>query len=89
MRAVVHDLAEPLERERRPAFLVAVAAELEAASAIGPGAVYRAAAKVQREHFDPSARSARRARRKPTARLRATAEAASAWGTQPPSAGAQ
>lgn len=50
---LVLDLAEPLERERRPAFLVAVAAELESASAIGPGAVYRAAAKVQRAHFDP------------------------------------
>ena len=63
---LIDDLARPLERERRVAFLQAVAAELEGAAAIGPGAVYRAAARIQRAHFDPPAdtrvgKSARRA----------------------------
>jgi hypothetical protein len=53
--AIVLSLASPIDRERRPAFLQAVVAELEGAEAIGPGAVYRAAAKLQRAHFDPPA----------------------------------
>jgi hypothetical protein len=44
--------ARPLPVDRRDAFLQAVAAELRGRE-IGPGVVYRVAAQVQREFFDP------------------------------------
>jgi hypothetical protein len=51
--AYLDTLAAPIEPNRRSAFLAEVAAELEAAGAIGEGAVYRAAARIQRALFDP------------------------------------
>jgi hypothetical protein len=45
--------ARPLPVERRDAFLQAVAGALQGCREIGPGVVYRVAAQVQREFFDP------------------------------------
>jgi hypothetical protein len=45
-------LAAPLEQERRPAFLAAVAAEIEASSAIGPGVVHQIGRRLQPRFFD-------------------------------------
>jgi hypothetical protein len=44
--------ARPLAVERRDAFLQRVASALEGCE-IGPGVVYRVAAQVQREFFEP------------------------------------
>jgi hypothetical protein len=67
--AIVLDLAAPIERERRLAFLEAVAAEIEAADVSGPGAVFRTAAHIQRAHFDlpQDARTGTAQHRKPRA----------------------
>jgi hypothetical protein len=49
-------LVESIDQKRRAAFLVAVAAELEAggqAGAVGIGSVHRVARTVQRRFFDP------------------------------------
>jgi hypothetical protein len=43
---LLHALAEPIDANRRPEFLQAVAHELENASAIGPGSAHRAARSV-------------------------------------------
>jgi hypothetical protein len=45
--------ARPLPVERRDAFLQAVASALQGCREVGPGVVYRVAAQVQREFFDP------------------------------------
>jgi hypothetical protein len=53
---VLRQLAEPLDQKQRGAFLVAVAAELEAtgqAGAVGIGSVHRVGRVVQRKFFDP------------------------------------
>ena len=53
---VLRHLAEPIDQKHRPAFLAAVAAELEAggqAGAVGIGSVHRVARTVQRRFFDP------------------------------------
>jgi hypothetical protein len=53
---VLRQLAEPLNQTQRGAFLVAVAAELEAgehAGAVGIGSVHRVGRVVQRKFFDP------------------------------------
>jgi len=47
--------ARPLAVERRDAFLQQVASALQGCGEIGPGVVYRVAAQVQREFFDPPA----------------------------------
>jgi len=43
----------PLDPERRKAFVEAVAAELAGCPVLGPGAVHRAIAVVQRKFYDP------------------------------------
>ena len=53
---VLRQLAEPIDQKQRAAFLLAVAAELEAdgqAGAVGIGSVHRVARTVQRRFFDP------------------------------------
>ena len=53
---VLRQLAEPIDQKQRSAFLVAVAAELEAggqAGAVGIGSLHRVARVVQRRFFDP------------------------------------
>lgn len=45
--------ARPLPVECRDAFLQQVASALQGCGEIGPGVVYRVAAQVQREFFDP------------------------------------
>jgi hypothetical protein len=45
--------ARPIPIERRDAFLQQVAVTLQGCNEIGPGVVYRVAAQVQREFFDP------------------------------------
>jgi hypothetical protein len=45
--------AQPLRPEDRDGFLVALAERLKGCGEIGDGAVYRAIAEVQRQHFDP------------------------------------
>jgi hypothetical protein len=46
-------LAQPIAPERRPQFLDAVAAELEASGQSGAGAVHRTARRLQRAYWDP------------------------------------
>jgi hypothetical protein len=53
---VLRQLAEPLDQKQRSAFLVAVAADLEAggqAGAVGIALVHRVGRVVQRKFFDP------------------------------------
>jgi hypothetical protein len=45
--------ARPIAVERRDAFLQQVASRLAGEGELGPGVVYRVAAQVQREYFDP------------------------------------
>jgi hypothetical protein len=45
--------ARPIAVERRDAFLQQVASTLQRCGEIGPGAVHRAIAEAQRQHFDP------------------------------------
>jgi hypothetical protein len=45
--------ARPIAVDRPDAFLQAVAGALQGCREIGPGVVYRVAAQVQREFFDP------------------------------------
>jgi hypothetical protein len=45
--------ARPIAIERRDAFLQQVASSLQRCGELGPGVVYRVAAQVQREFFDP------------------------------------
>jgi hypothetical protein len=45
--------ARPIDVSRRDAFLQRVAVTLQGCNEIGPGVVYRVAAQVQREFFDP------------------------------------
>jgi hypothetical protein len=52
--------ARPLPVERRDAFLQAVAGALQGCREIGPGAVYRVVAEMQRAFFDPPALDHRR-----------------------------
>jgi hypothetical protein len=49
----VMSAARPIAVERRDAFLQQVAVTLQGCNEIGPGVVYRVAAQVQREFFDP------------------------------------
>jgi hypothetical protein len=50
---IVFNLARPLERELRDAFLRAVATELERYEPIGPGIVFRVGKQLQRDFFRP------------------------------------
>jgi hypothetical protein len=52
---LVHALALPLAPDRRAAFVAAVAEQLEAAPALGPGVVFRTAAEIQPAYFSPIA----------------------------------
>jgi hypothetical protein len=51
-RALMHELALPLDPPRRDAFLAAITERLEASPAIGPGAVMAARRELQRQYFD-------------------------------------
>jgi hypothetical protein len=48
----IMDAARPLQIHQRDGFLRAIAEELTKLSAIGPGALHRVIATVQRRHFD-------------------------------------
>jgi hypothetical protein len=50
---LLRTLAQPIDYRRRTEFLQEVARRLEAAAAIGPGAVHRIARGAQREFWDP------------------------------------
>jgi hypothetical protein len=50
---LLHDLAAPLDRPRREAFMTVVAAAIEEATAIGPGVIHRIARSAQRQFYDP------------------------------------
>jgi hypothetical protein len=50
---IVLALAEPIDQRRRPEFLAAVAAELEAEAVHGPGAAHRVGRAIQRKYFEP------------------------------------
>ena len=55
-QSILRALSEPLERDRRPAFLQETERRIEnasAQSAIGPGLVHRVGRATQREFFDP------------------------------------
>ena len=51
-RALMLELALPIDPPRREAFLAAVTERLEASPAIGPGAVMTAGRELQRQYFD-------------------------------------
>ena len=51
-RALLHELALPIDPPRRDAFLAAVTERLEASPAIGPGAVMAAGRELQSRFFD-------------------------------------
>ena len=51
--SAVMSAARPLLPERRDEYLRAVAAALQSCHEIGPGAVYRVVAEMQRAFFDP------------------------------------
>jgi hypothetical protein len=53
--ALLHTLAAPIDANRRPEFMGAVATKLEAAgpAAVGPGALHRTARTVLRDFWDP------------------------------------
>jgi hypothetical protein len=51
--AAIMAAAHPLARERRDAFLRAVAADLGSAPERGPGVLHRIIRAVQRQFFDP------------------------------------
>jgi hypothetical protein len=51
--AQIMSACQPHAPDRRSAFLRQVADTLQGCPVIGPGAVYRAVAQAQREHFDP------------------------------------
>jgi hypothetical protein len=51
-RALMLELALPIDPPRREAFLAAVTERLESSPVIGPGVVMAAGREVQRQYFD-------------------------------------
>ena len=55
LQAIIYSAAAPLRPSDVADFINAVDEELRQHAQIGPGAVYRACRKVQRQYFDPPA----------------------------------